>query len=623
MIVSSLLLLCGGVLSATTYYSLGDDPWGSVEWSTDPDALSGTTISGLGLTTSDELVLRHVSDVASMTVSKASLEVTTGGVLDVTSNLSVKNFSLSGNGKVDVGGDMTISVAYEENTSSAIDALTVGDNLKIAEITGAASEFTGSTFVGKTLEVTGDQASFVFPGGTFYIKERFAGKWNMTNQVVNNADLTIGENAGSAEVFYNLSGYSFVNNASGVLTVLGDKAFDKGNIVSFYNYGTATLPLLEMDNVAGVFYSSGNLTVEGDVSLKTINVDNEGTWTTGGGLTVENGSGFDNSGTMSVDGAAFFKDIAVVNSGTFTANGHLKIEGADGFVNSGALVSTYTDAVDHMDFEIKVDDFENTGSVVASGNVMVHQNGVVSNKTGSTFQVSGNVDFKSNSKVSVMSSGSSFNADGYICVWDGYHDMTVEAGASATSGEIPAVSQQGGNCRMDISSLPVELVSFGFSKENVNTLQWVTLSEINNNYFEIEASFNGGAFQKVGAVFGHGTTPDRQDYSFVLATDERGGCYRLKQVDYNGAYTYSYIICQNEIDDVATYKLEPVPSKTGQEFQVVSLSGVLDVVLVDVNGRVIDKVLVMPQSAYELVLDDEGVYFLTVNGEVTKLVVGN
>jgi hypothetical protein len=74
-------------------------------------------------------------------------------------------------------------------------------------------------------------------------------------------------------------------------------------------------------------------------------------------------------------------------------------------------------------------------------------------------------------------------------------------------------------------------------------LEWETSSEINNDYFEIQRSANGIDFNAIGEVDGSGTTHEHHDYSFLDTKPYRGiNYYRLKQVDYDGQFSYSDIV---------------------------------------------------------------------------------
>jgi hypothetical protein len=87
------------------------------------------------------------------------------------------------------------------------------------------------------------------------------------------------------------------------------------------------------------------------------------------------------------------------------------------------------------------------------------------------------------------------------------------------------------------ATLPIELNDFKASEENnFVRLNWSTLSEKNNNYFEILKSIDGINFVKIGTVNGSQNNNQKQDYSFVdkSAASSKVVYYKLKQVDNNG-----------------------------------------------------------------------------------------
>lgn len=89
--------------------------------------------------------------------------------------------------------------------------------------------------------------------------------------------------------------------------------------------------------------------------------------------------------------------------------------------------------------------------------------------------------------------------------------------------------------------LPVELTSFtaAGSKDGVQ-LKWETATETNNRGFEIQRSKNGNEFNTIGFVSGNGTTSQKVSYSFVDKAAQSGKfVYRLKQMDFSGAFEYS------------------------------------------------------------------------------------
>lgn len=102
---------------------------------------------------------------------------------------------------------------------------------------------------------------------------------------------------------------------------------------------------------------------------------------------------------------------------------------------------------------------------------------------------------------------------------------------------------------MQVLPLPVTLTHF--KAEVIKTdvlLSWDTSSESNNDYFNIELAIGdeaaqAGDFQSIGTVRGNGTTNIPNHYEFWDRQPNKDGnrYYRLKQVDYDGAYTYSPI----------------------------------------------------------------------------------
>ena len=113
--------------------------------------------------------------------------------------------------------------------------------------------------------------------------------------------------------------------------------------------------------------------------------------------------------------------------------------------------------------------------------------------------------------------------------------------------------------------VPVELLSFTSSViDNDVTLLWTTATEINNSGFEIEreqvsrpqSSVSNGGWQTIGSIHGHGTTSEKQSYSFKDENLSSGKyLYRLKQIDYDGSFEYSNTI-EVEITAPLEFSLE-------------------------------------------------------------------
>lgn len=91
-------------------------------------------------------------------------------------------------------------------------------------------------------------------------------------------------------------------------------------------------------------------------------------------------------------------------------------------------------------------------------------------------------------------------------------------------------------------TLPVDLSEF-FYQSKTNELVWRTLTETDNEKFEIELSTDGIYYVKVGEVLGNGTTPYVNDYSFVIPEGHKNKKFaRIKQVDFGGEYSRTKVI---------------------------------------------------------------------------------
>jgi len=93
--------------------------------------------------------------------------------------------------------------------------------------------------------------------------------------------------------------------------------------------------------------------------------------------------------------------------------------------------------------------------------------------------------------------------------------------------------------------VPLELTRFkGIQQKEEIWLNWITAQEINADHFEIERSFDGSHFEKIGNVYSkYHTTSSPTSYDFTDAGAVNGlNFYRLKQFDLDGKYRYSDIV---------------------------------------------------------------------------------
>jgi Secretion system C-terminal sorting domain len=91
---------------------------------------------------------------------------------------------------------------------------------------------------------------------------------------------------------------------------------------------------------------------------------------------------------------------------------------------------------------------------------------------------------------------------------------------------------------------PVTLTSFTAKPMDAKTvaLNWSTASEENNDYFSIEYSADGLDFIELEKMAGAGTSTATQNYHFMHKEAVEGSnYYRLRQVDFDGTFSFSEI----------------------------------------------------------------------------------
>ncbi|NCS89199.1 MAG: T9SS type A sorting domain-containing protein, partial [Ignavibacteria bacterium] len=175
-------------------------------------------------------------------------------------------------------------------------------------------------------------------------------------------------------------------------------------------------------------------------------------------------------------------------------------------------------------------------------------------------------------------------------------------------------------------NVPVELTSFVASVVAKNVeLTWTTATEINNMGFEIEKSFDGNNFIKIGFVEGRGTSSEAHNYLFTDKPDLQQKTkfnYRLRQVDFDGKAKYSIIVnvFYDVPDNFALNQNYPNPfNPTTTINYSIAETAPVTLKIYDVTGREVSVLVdeVKQPGRYEITFDASslasGVYFYKLN----------
>ena len=183
--------------------------------------------------------------------------------------------------------------------------------------------------------------------------------------------------------------------------------------------------------------------------------------------------------------------------------------------------------------------------------------------------------------------------------------------------------------------LPIVLGDFSAKCVNGNVmLNWNTLSEKNNDYFQIETSENGYDWIKLDTVKSKGSMPAKKEYDLVLR-DLPGNMvyFRLSQVDFNNqkeVFKTVYANCRQE--DKNTFTFYPNPANTQLNLVFSLIHSIQDGVftIYDSQGKTcLTGRLALKQGMNQIPIDlklKPGVYFVAYqsanfSSPVTKLVI--
>lgn len=111
------------------------------------------------------------------------------------------------------------------------------------------------------------------------------------------------------------------------------------------------------------------------------------------------------------------------------------------------------------------------------------------------------------------------------------------------------------------SPLPITLLTFnGESKNNMNLLKWLTVMEINSNYFEVQRLNDYKEFEEIGKITAATSSKEIIQYEFEDYNYNKKHTvdyYRLKMVDRDNTFIYSDVIAvkrnENRKSEISIY----------------------------------------------------------------------
>jgi hypothetical protein len=176
--------------------------------------------------------------------------------------------------------------------------------------------------------------------------------------------------------------------------------------------------------------------------------------------------------------------------------------------------------------------------------------------------------------------------------------------------------------------LPVELLYFDAEHENhIVNLSWETLSEINNDYFIVERSDESFIFSPIEKINGAGNTNQLQKYKTIDTEPLKNtSYYRLKQIDFDGKYSYSNIVSvyiNEEAEDLMIH-IYPNPNRNRLfyiNYTNPSKAKEMFFAVYDLYGNCLEKISY--KTSENLIFEyghslDKGVYLIHITDGISK-----
>lgn len=141
-----------------------------------------------------------------------------------------------------------------------------------------------------------------------------------------------------------------------------------------------------------------------------------------------------------------------------------------------------------------------------------------------------------------------------------------------TNADFGSISHLGCN------ALPIELSEFtARNMESGIQLDWITLSETNNEFFTVERSRNGIDFIPIGKIDGAGNSFLEEHYSWFDHSPNPGlNYYRIKQTDFDGKSSHSPMRAIEFEYDGVVLRVFPNPLRHSHESLHIWLAGLIE-----------------------------------------------
>ena len=370
------------------------------------------------------------------------------------------------------------------------------------------------------------------------------------------ASLTLNVAASQLSVFGNITNNGSFTNSNGKLIFTGSAA---------QTIPTGTYAKVQVNNAAG-------LTLGGAVTLNDSLVLTNGIVSLANNNLTLGSTAYANTGSTTSYIKTNGTGSAIINGiGTTGKTGNIAIPVGNASFNP--IVFANSGTTDN--FTVRVIDSVTT---TYSGSTPTGAK-IIANAVGKSWIINEAVAGGSNANITLQWNTADeltgfARANSYLAYHNGTIWMSNVAGAA--SGSNPYTQTRSGITSFSAfgvgsaGTLPVELITFNGKRVNEKAeLNWVTASEVNNDYFIVERSSNNKTFTAIGEkVKGAGNSNTVNQYqvydndaiAFATQNAIQTIYYRLRQVDFDGTINYSKVISISATEDAVGFDASVYPN---------------------------------------------------------------
>ncbi len=180
------------------------------------------------------------------------------------------------------------------------------------------------------------------------------------------------------------------------------------------------------------------------------------------------------------------------------------------------------------------------------------------------------------------------------------------------------------------TTLPITLLDFSGSLQyDHSVLQWTTSSEINSKQFELEKSFDGKNFTKIGIIKAAGNSVSNRKYSLLDKQAASGiNYYRLLMIDKDGQTKISNVVVIKNVSAKQNVHVLNNPFRNNILIRFERIpAGKVSLQLTDLSGKKITsrEINAIPMQVYQWDIGQlpisHGIYILTAGVDRKKYVI--